>query len=697
MSGETIERMNYFQFQQIGAEDFRLEQAYHREARARHDLGPHSWGIVQGLEIVETPREGDAEFVDLKVMPGLAVDGFGRRTVLLEPVAVPPELFAVFNSERLLELWLHYDEFSRRDADDERTTICVGDSAYSRVVESHRFIIGTLTPEHDPLVVGGEVAKPALADGSADGGAPILPPDETVAAQDFPDAVGDAFWPVRLGSVRWDGTVGKFRAVADPADVVTGRRYAGLIGASLLAEGGRLRVAPRIPDLAGSDAADFATVEGRLEVDGRVVAKADVLLHGGMLSFQSVGGSDETVPLTLRRIPDAAGSGADLRVQIGEDSGSSVARMTIGTGLDPFDSDPSAVVLSVRADNRVDIPNGRLRFTGLARQALELGVPDDAEESPRALGWQGASVYARTGGSFYWFRNGSHEGAAGDPGTGGFVLMRLTTAGSLEFGEEYRQVLNFDMAGQSYGIGVQDRTIYFRTDKNFAWYRGGGPDDGELASGGGATAMILDNASRLTVNGGLRSKGSVELWGQRLAFLDTTGQADTDPIEIYRHHQGSDSNHLRVRIGDNTDGADRFSVGTENGSFTERFWVDNQGDAFFGGGVQVTGRLTSRGHDVLIDSIAGEVFLNQQGAGSGTHVVEVTSSRIANVGSAQLMVALSDIRNLNAAVGARWRVHHTPGNFTVTGSTVRFPVEWRVDDADGHLLSFSYLAILMPA
>ena len=48
--------------------------------------------------------------------------------------------------------------FSRRDADDERTTICIGDSAYSRVVESHRFIIGTLTPEHDSLVVGGEVA-----------------------------------------------------------------------------------------------------------------------------------------------------------------------------------------------------------------------------------------------------------------------------------------------------------------------------------------------------------------------------------------------------------------------------------------------------------------------------------------------------------------------------------------------------------
>ena len=259
MSGDTIERMNYFQFQQVGAEDFRLEQEYHREARARHDLGPHSWGIVQGCEIVETPREGDAGFVDIKVTPGLAVDGFGRRIVLMEPIAVPPELFSVFNSERLLELWLHYEEYSRRDTDDERTTICIGDSAFSRIVESHRFIIGTLTELHDPVIVGGEEARPALADGSADGGAPILPADETVAAQEFPAALADAFWPIRLGSVRWDGTVGKFRPVLNPADLTTGRRYAGLIGASLLAEGNRLRVAPRAADPAGPDEADFAS------------------------------------------------------------------------------------------------------------------------------------------------------------------------------------------------------------------------------------------------------------------------------------------------------------------------------------------------------------------------------------------------------------------------------------------------------
>ncbi len=694
---DTIERMNYFQFQQVGAEDFRLEQLYHRDARARHDLGPHSWGIVQGCRIVETPREGDAGFVDLSVSPGIAVDGLGRRILLADPVPVPPALFAVFNSQRLLELWLHHDEQSRRDEDDLRTTICIGDTAFSRIVETHRFIVGTLTLEHDPVMVAGVEAKPPLADGSADGGAPILPADRSLPMQDFPDPWADGFWPIRLGSVLWDGTTGKFRPVLDPGDLATGRVEAGLIGGSLLSDAGALRVAPRMPHPDGPDELDFAAIEGRMRVDGRIVAKADAYLHGGMLSFQSTGGSDETVPLTMRRIPDAVGSGGDLRLQIGEDAAADNARLSIGTGLDPFDSDPSAVVVSVRADGMVDLPTGRIRFTGNARQAIDLGVPSDPDASPRGFGWQGPSVYARTDGSFYWYARGEHAAAAGDPGPDGALLMRLTDLGALEFGQDFRQVLNFSMDGQQSGIGVQDDTLYFRSSRNFAWYRGGGPDDAALDPGGGARAMTLDNASRLTVEGGLRSRGRVELHGQRLAFLDSSGADDSDPLEMYRHHAGADSNFIRVRIGQDAGGGDRFVVGTENGSFTDRFWVDNRGDGFFGRDVDVAGTLSSRGHDVLVDVIAGEVNLNRSGAGSGTHMLVVVSSRLATVGNAQLMVGLSDIGNDHVATDARWRVSYTPGTHSVSGGNqVTFPVNWLVGDSDGHLRRFSYVAVLTP-
>jgi len=692
MAGELVERMNYFQFQQIGAEDFRVEQAYHREARARHDLGPHSWGIVQGCEIVETPREGDPQFVDLRITPGLATDGFGRRIVLLDPVAVSPALFAAFDSDRVLELWLHYDEYAQRN-DNDRVAICIGDSAYSRVVESWRLLVGTLAPEHDPVVVGGVEAKPALPDGSADGGAPILPDDTSVAAQDFPDILSKAFWPIRLGSVHWDGTVGKFRPVASPDVLRQGRRYAGFIGGSILAEGQRLRIAPRVAPVApaGPDSADFAVIEGRLKVDGRIVARSDVFMHGGMLSFQSKGGSDETVPLTMRRVPDGVGSGADLRIQIGDNPASTVARMTVGTGLAPFDAEPAKIVASFRADGKVDIPNGRLRFTGVARQAIDFGVSDDAQPGSNGIGWQGENLYSRAGNGFYWYKDGIHDPAAGNPGTGGTQLMRLSPAGSLHFQNDFRQFLNIDSAAQSFGIGVQNNTLYQRSPQHFAWYRGGGPDPGTLSPGGGATAMVLDSSSRLIVEGGIRSRGRVELHGVPLDFRMSDGGTDTDPLEIARVNHGSDSNDLQVTIGDNLGGGDRFVVGpVVGGVIQEKFVVVNDGTA------RVAGDLFVRGQNVLIDIVAGEVALEQLGAGSGTYQLVVSSTRIANVRDAQIMVALSHIHNVSTAIDARWKVSYSPNSRVLLGgNSVRFPINWQVDDVDGHLHSFSYIAIFL--
>ncbi|MGJ8589611.1 MAG: hypothetical protein ACSHXW_15790 [Yoonia sp.] len=694
MTDNTTERMNYFQFQQVGAEDFRLEQLYHRDARARHDLGPHTWGVIQGAEIIETPREGDPGFVDIKVNPGLLVDGFGRRILLLEPVAVPPELFSVFNSERLLELWIHYDELPKRTEDDTRTTICIGDTAFSRVVETYRFIAGTLTPERDPIMVAGVAAKPPLADGTPDGDAPVLPPDTSLPAQDLPDPWAQGFWPIRLGSVRWDGTVGKFAPVLDPNDLTTGRVQAGFIGGSLLGEGGAMRIAPRFAHPDGPDHADFASIEGRLRVDGGVIAKEDIFVHGGMISWQSEGGSDETVPLTARRIPDEAGSGADLRFQIGDNDAAENARMTVGTGTDPFDADPDAVVVSVRADGMMDMPKGRFRAVGVSRQAIELGVDADPDPSPRGFGWQGSSVYARTGASYYWYKDGEHSAAQNDPGAGGEVLMHLSGLGALNFGQEFREVLNFNVSGQSSSIGVQDETLYFRSDRNFAWYRGGGHSDVALSGGGGARAMYLNNTSQLNIDGGLRTPGNVQLDDSRIAFRNSAGGDDGDPIEIYRHRRANEQHDLRMRIGNDNGGGDRFVVGSESGGFTELFRVDNRGDGYVDGDLEVNGRLTSEGQDVLVDVIAGEVFLNRTSGGTGTRNVVVNSTRLSSIGQAQIMVGLSDISNAGVANSARWRVQFTPGTETISGTTATFPIKWTVGDSDGALRRFSYVAIL---
>ena len=690
MVAELVERMNYFQFQQVGAEDFRIQQAYHRDLRRRHNLGPHLWGVVAGCRIVQTEREGDPGFVDIQVSPGLAIDGFGREIVLLEPARVEPELFSAFNSDRVLELWLHYDEYTSRTGGD-RLAICVGDGAYSRIIESYRLLVGTFTPEHDPLVVGGDEAKPALASGEADGGAPIEPADTSIPCQDFPDVERNAFWPVRLGSVHWNGA-GKFLKLEPESAVAQGRRYAGLVGASLLAEGQALRIAPREPvEMADRDDADFASIEGRLTVDGRIVGRRDLFLHGGMASFQSVGGSDETVPLWIRRLAPPAGSGADLRIHIGDNPAATGARLTIGAGASPYGWTDEKVVLAVRADDKVDVPSGRLRFSGTARQAIDLSVPNDAQPSPRGIGWQGGSVYQRSAASHYWFQGGEPVAGEGDPGTGGQTLMQLSAAGSLYFGQDYRQLVNVDVGVQSFGVGVQNNTLYVRSPLNFAWYRGGSHDPAALSAGGGARAMSLDSGSRLTVEGGVRSKGPVEIWDHPLDFRDAGGGTDTDPLEIARFNRGSDNNDLQVTIGDNLGGGDRFVVGPRiSGAVQEQFVVRNDGN------VSVAGDLFVKGRNVLIDVIAGEVPLEQYGAGSGTYQLTVTSSRLSSVSEAQVMVALSHVHNEGSANDARWKVSYAAGSRTLLPpNQARFPIQWEVSDSDGHLHSFSYIAILL--
>ena len=689
MAADPVERMNYFQFQQIGAEDFRVQQAYHRDQLRRHSLGAHSWGVVSGCRIVQTPQAGTPEFCDIHVTPGLAVDGFGREIVLLEPVRVAPEMFGGFDGDRVIELWLRYDEYTSRTGND-RLAICALDGAYSRVVEGYRLLVGPQTPEHDPLIVGGDEAKLALTDGTADGGAPIAPADTSIAAQDFPDS-DKASWPVRLGSVRWDGDVGKFRVVASPDVLVQNRRYAGLIGASLLAEGQRLRIAPR-DAVADPDVADFAGVEGRLTVGGRIVAQRDILLRGGKLSFQGAGGAEAGGPLWIQRLSTRT-SASDLRIHLGDTPGSADARLTIGAGTAPHGIADEAIVLAVRADDKVDIPAGQLRFPGTARAAIEFAPPTDGSPAAKAIGWQGGSVYHRATSGFYWFDGGVHTPGEGAPGTGGTLAMRLSDSGSLYFGNGYRQVVNFAFSGggggaESFGIGAQANTLYARSPQNFAWYRGGGHDSASLSPGGGARAMSLDSASVLTVEGGLRSRGRVELWGSALDFRDSGGGTNTDVLEITRVNRGSNASDLQVTIGDDLSADDRFVVGPRvGGSLNEQFVVHNSGDA------RVARDLYVRGRNVMMDVVTGEHPLGAVGAGSGTVPLVVTSSRLSSISGAEIMVALSDIRNVSTAVDARWRVSYTHGSRSLLLNGASFPIHWLIEDVDGQILSFSYIAI----
>ena len=71
-------------------------------------------------------------------------------------------------------------------------------------------------------------------------------------------------------------------------------------------------------------------------------------------------------------------------------------------------------------------------------------------------------------------------------GTG---TVGIATSSTLSFGNQTRQMINLWATG--YGIGVQNSTQYFRTDKNFAWYKGGAHNDAELNAGTNGTVQMV--------------------------------------------------------------------------------------------------------------------------------------------------------------------------------------------------------------
>jgi hypothetical protein len=76
----------------------------------------------------------------------------------------------------------------------------------------------------------------------------------------------------------------------------------------------------------------------------------------------------------------------------------------------------------------------------------------------------------------------------------------------LSFGSVTRQMINLWSGG--YGIGIQNSTLYFRSDSQYAWHQSGAHDDdaddpGATLTTGGRTLMLLDANGNLFIRGSL--------------------------------------------------------------------------------------------------------------------------------------------------------------------------------------------------
>jgi hypothetical protein len=228
-----IERLRYYEHQYLGALDFQDEQDYQRDMRRRHNVGLHAWGIVVGLELEERdPVSGASGPIEMYIRPGMAIDGFGRELVLLEPFQIPPDprLFQGLSGAGYVPVWITYAQDSvRRPAPGWEQ--CLSDDQFGRVQEHFRVLVGLQTSLHTPIVVAGQtVATSSTTTGSSLTGITI-PPDEAVPYQDLPSDDADPLprWLIRLGSVNWDATARAFLQ-GDPASLREERQYVSLIG-----------------------------------------------------------------------------------------------------------------------------------------------------------------------------------------------------------------------------------------------------------------------------------------------------------------------------------------------------------------------------------------------------------------------------------------------------------------------------------
>lgn len=174
------QRPRFRERQVLRVADLEAEQSYLVAARRRHNIGWHGWGIVQGLEIVNTP--------ELVVQPGIAVDGYGRELIVSAPVTIPRDAFTELADEAL-DVWLVYG-LTPVDVPQRGSYACgPGRNSRTRLQPRLRFTSAPKNERRLPIEVPRQLFEVPSED------LPFLPhrmPPDDPARE----------WPIYLGTIR---------------------------------------------------------------------------------------------------------------------------------------------------------------------------------------------------------------------------------------------------------------------------------------------------------------------------------------------------------------------------------------------------------------------------------------------------------------------------------------------------------------
>ncbi|EGJ35415.1 MULTISPECIES: hypothetical protein [Moorena] len=575
---KNIQRPNYFTSQFLVEEDFKDEQAYHRDMRLRHNRLLHEWGVVEGLEVT---RAGDKK---IAVSEGMAIDKDGQEIIVL-PNCTVPDTINTINLDGLplkatIEITVMYREIK------DKGYRVGSEIKYTRTTERPKFVI-----------YGSNTSQDNLQDGNVDlKNADSPPPEDNVIllAQvklDNDGKVSEVHNYVRK-------LAGAKLSTADGFRVRYDHNFFGASGDALVIE--QRDINPTKPDrgIAFVNTGDDGVVETALVIKGN--GNVGIGTNNPSQKLE-VAGTVKATNLNLTGDSTIDGSltvAGSLEVQgdvIARDTEHMPGNVSLGNG----DNDQVTIAGVIRSGHssgalRVD---DALHTTGALTVDGNVGIgttsihnPQDWHKVLDILGSQHARLNVRSGGGVVTsvFSNDSWNGARGVIGT--------ESNHPLTFATNYQHRMTIDPNG-NVGIGTTNPQSLLQVGDGL----GGG--NRPWMTRGLQVAWDTDHLFLGLKDQGADRKDSVLAWGDntndvfRFIFAATGGAADGQ--EIMRLQPNGN-----VGIGTNNPSEKLEVAGTVKATKFE-----GAGNSTIDGSLTVNGLLEVKGNVSLGDADNDQVTI----------------------------------------------------------------------------------------